>query len=297
MPPLRSTISISNVPSRRRPGAWPGALGCLLIAAWLAGCASFERLFAPGAEPWPRWEAHEPESRRTVDHSQWDRFLAAYLVPGSDGINRVAYARVSPDDRKALAIYVDRLAATPVDRLSRDEQFAYWVNLYNALTVKTVLDHYPVRRILDVTLSRAPFAVGPWSAKIIEVDGERLSLDDIEHRILRPIWRDPRIHYAVNCAALGCPNLQPRAFTAATRTAMLDAAARAFVNHRRGSRIDDGSLAVSRLYIWYREDFGGSDEGVIAHLRRYAEGPLLGALENAPGLVDGGYDWALNDAR
>lgn len=267
------------------------------VVLLLAACASIERVLAPAAERWPRWEAHDPASPLAIDHAAWDQFLAIYAAEDSSGVVRVAYARVSAEDRAALAAYIARLAASPVSRLSRDVQFAYWVNLYNALTVKVVLDHYPVRSILDATLSTALLAVGPWSTKIIVVEGERLSLDDIEHRILRPIWRDPRIHYAVNCASLGCPNLPLKAIDARNREAALEAAARAYVNHPRGARIDRSRVAVSSLFIWYQEDFGGDDAGVLAHLRRHALPPLADALARVDRIADGGYDWSLNDLR
>ena len=104
---------------------------------------------------------------------------------------------------------------------SRDEQLAYWINLYNALTVKVILDHYPVKSILDIDISPGWFSIGPWGKKLVAVEGVEISLDDIEHRILRPIWRDPRIHYALNCAAVGCPNLLREAFTGATAEVLL----------------------------------------------------------------------------
>ncbi len=174
-----------------------------LVSAWpLAGMA------APSAELWPRWQAHDDASTARIDHSAWDRFLRTYVRLGADGIARIPYGRVAAADREALGRDLSRLAATPISAYSRAEQFAFWVDLYNELTVKVVLDHYPVRSIRDIAISPGLFASGPWGRKLITIEGEGLSLDDIEHRILRPIWRDPRIHYAVNCAALGCPNLQ-----------------------------------------------------------------------------------------
>ena len=130
------------------------------------------------------------------------------------------------------------MAAVRVSGLGRDEQCAYWINLYNALTLEVVLDHYPVDSIRDIDISPGLFSQGPWGKKLITVEGEQVSLNDIEHRILRPIWRDPRIHYAINCASLGCPNLQPRPFTGRTLDHALDLAAMRFVDIRAacGSR-------------------------------------------------------------
>lgn len=168
----------------------------------------------PTSDLWPMWMASDPGSSVVVDHGSWDRFLSTYVItddPG--GMNLVDYGAVSPAGKSTLDRYVSALEATLVTRLNRPEQLAYWINLYNALTVGVILDHYPVNSIRDINLSRGLFSRGPWQAKVLEIEGEQVSLDDIEHRILRPIWQDPRVHYAVNCASLGCPNLQPIAFT------------------------------------------------------------------------------------
>lgn len=273
----------------------PVSAAARIIAAAIAVLGlSFAAGAAPNSEPWPRWEAHDPKSTTAVDHGAWDRFLQRNVTAGADGINRVGYGRTAPEDRAALDGYVEALAATPVSRLSRPEQLAYWINLYNALTVQLVHRHHPVASIRDIGISPGLFSIGPWGRKLTEVEGEKLSLDDIEHRILRPIWRDPRIHYAVNCAAVGCPNLQPAAFTAATTISLLDEAARAFVNHPRGVSFDGASLVVSSIYHWFKDDFGGTDEGVIAHLKTFAAPALRGRLETVSRIAGHDYDWRLN---
>ncbi len=220
----------------------------------------------------------------------------AYVSSHADGVNRVAYGRVSPTDRGALDDYIARLAAAPISAYRRDQQRAYWINLYNALTIKIVLDHYPVASIRDLDISPGLFAFGPWDKELIAVEGEALTLNDIEHRILRPIRRDPRIHYALNCASLGCPNLRREAFTASNAEALLARGAREYINGRHAVAIVDGRLVVSSIYAWYKEDFGDTDDGVIQHLRRYAEPGLAAAIERATGIADDRYDWALNDA-
>jgi hypothetical protein len=256
-----------------------------------------ERLFAPRAELWTFWVAHEPGSTSAIDHGDWDHFLGRYVTTGGDGINRVRYRAVTSKRAQALADYVAALQAVPVRRLNRREQLAYWINLYNAVTVKLVLEHYPVRSTRDIDISPGLFADGPWDKKLLAIEGEQLSLNDIEHRILRPIWQDPRIHYALNCASLGCPNLAAQAYSAATLEAELDGAAKAYVNHPRGARIEGGTLVVSSIYSWFRDDFGGSDTEVIAHLRRYAAPPLATTLESVSKIAGDEYDWALNDAE
>ncbi len=251
---------------------------------------------APPARPWKRWMPHDPQSTAAIDHTAWDAVLARYVSGHPDGINRVAYGSVTAADRAALDRYLDALSATPIARFNRDQQFAFWVNLYNALTVRVVLDHYPVDSIRDIDISSGLFADGPWGRDLIEVDGTALTLDDIEHRILRPLWRDPRIHYAVSCASLGCPNLARTAFLPGMLETMLNASAHDYINHPRGAAIRDGRLYVSSLYDWFSEDFGGDDAGVIAHLRDFAQGALAAGLADIRSVSGHAYDWRLNDA-
>ncbi len=259
----------------------------LLVAA-LSGFMFLESLLAPKADLWPYWQTFDAESTVVIDHGPWDRFLKTYIKNGPDGVNRIPYGRVNEADRKGLGRYLAGLKSAPVRRLNRNQQRAFWINLYNALTVQLILRSYPLDSIRDID--------DPWDRKRFEVDGKALSLNDIEHRILRPIWRDARIHYAVSCASIGCPDLQPAAFTAANTEALLDGAASTYVNHRRGARLEDGRLIASKIYAWFSDDFGGTEEGVIRHLRRYAEPPLAGALEGRTAIDDYEYDWRLNGA-
>jgi hypothetical protein len=281
------------------PGGWPNRRAILTGIAGLTASTlwpSWRGAAAPRAELWSRWERHDPDSALKVDHRRWDRFLKTYLRTDHAGINRIPYGSVSEDDQRGLADYTAELSGQDVDRLPRSEQFAVWVNLYNALTVGLVLAHYPVRSIRDIDISPGIFARGPWGKRLVRVADEELSLDDIEHRILRPIWRDARIHYAVNCASLGCPNLQRDAFTAESAETLLEAGARQYVNHPRGVAVRDGGVVASSIYNWYADDFGGDDAGVIAHFRHYAEPQLARQLAAAPRIGGYDYDWALNDA-
>ncbi len=179
--------------------------------------------------------------------------------------------------------------------MNRSEQFAYWINLYNALTVKVVMDHYPVKSIRKINISPGWFSWGPWGKKLAIVEGERVSLDDIEHRILRPIWRDPMVHYAVNCASLGCPNLASVPYTAENAERLLDEGARNYINNRRGVSVSERGLIVSSIYRWFIEDFGGTDQSVIEHLKKYAAPDLAARLEGRVRIDGGHYDWTLND--
>ncbi len=247
---------------------------------------------APSARLWERWSAHNPESSATIDHGAWTDWLARRVIANPDGINRVNYAGVSGEDRAQLRRYIDSLSALPISDYNRAQQLAYWINLYNALTVDIVLEHYPLDSIRDI--SSGFFSSGPWGLELVTIEAEALTLDDIEHRILRPIWQDPRIHYAVNCASLGCPNLQPQAFTANNSKTLLQTAAREFVNNPRGASINNGKLQVSSIYHWFEKDFGGDDAGVIAHLKQYAASELAAGLVTIERVSDHAYDWRLN---
>ena len=237
---------------------------------------------APSAELWERWT-------RTTGRTAHGRSLSLGRLSGAScaarrGRHRAPRLRIGRRCRQGCAARLSGGAGRP--RTSRDaqpaEQQAYWINLYNALTVQVILDHYPVDSIRDIDISPGFFADGPWGKKLLVVDGEEVSLDDIEHRILRPIWQDLRIHYAVNCASIGCPNLQPEAFTAENADRLMDEGARAYIGHPRGASVDRGKLTVSSIYKWFKADFGGSDVGVIDHLQQFAEPELKAALAGGP---------------
>jgi hypothetical protein len=277
-------------------------LVCGGLALVASSVASRPGVSAPGAQLWQKWAANDPNSRVVIDHQAWGGFLHRYLAEEPDGISRLRYGEVSAVDRQVLGRYVEDMSKVLVHTLKPAEQFAYWINLYNALTVKAVLDHYPVRSIREISLggSFLPNFItgggGPWQAKLIQIEGEEVALDDIEHRILRPLLKDNRIHYAVNCASIGCPALMSAPVTAANLQSMLDRAARLYVNHPRGVRVEGGGLAVSSIYRWYQEDFGGNWQGVLSHLRRYANPVTAQMLAPFETIKTDSYDWQLNDA-
>ena len=232
-----------------------------------------------------------------------DALLARHVVPHPDGVTRLRYAawKASASDMGALDGWITAAAARRPSTMTRMEAFAFWANLYNALTLKVVLDRYPVRSIREIRSTGVPFDPrqfnGPWRTRLVTIEGQRMSLDDIEHETMRPTFRDPRVHYAVNCASIGCPNIWPRAWRAATLEAELDTAAAAFVNHPRGATVlPDGRLRVNSIYHWFKEDFSGNDAGVLAHLRRYAAPALAARLAAVTAVADHVYDWTLNDA-
>ena len=253
---------------------------------------------APKAELWPLWQKHDPASARQIDHGRWDKFLKQFVVaPHPSGINRVRYQAVRAEDLGHLKSYLQAMQTVAISDYNRAEQKAYWINVYNALTVDVILARFPVASIRDINISPGFLTRGPWGAKLFSVEGEKLSLDDIEHRILRPIWKDSRVHYAVNCASLGCPNLQPLAFTGENTEGLLEKAAREFVNHSRGVAIQNGRLRVSSIYVWFQEDFGRDAEDLMEHWQKYAEPKLAGALEKYSGGLSHDYDWRLNGAE
>lgn len=243
-------------------------------------------------QSWPRWQRSGPGLE--ITHASWERFLGRYRRIGRDGVARVAYGQVAAADKAALKAYLRGLQAVDVDRMTKVQQLAYWINLYNATTVNLVLDAYPVGSIKRV--QGGLLGQGPWKHKVLSIKNESVSLDDIEHRILRPIWRDPRIHYAINCAALGCPNLGAHAFTPGRADAMLDEAARAFVNHPRAFRRENGALVASSIYDWFAVDFGGPT-GVINHGRRFASPTTLALFRGKERPDRYAYDWSLNSAK
>lgn len=267
------------------------AAACLLVAFAPATISA-----APSSDLWQRWLPHDPASPITVDHYEWDRMLEVYLKPAPDGVNRFDYAAVTPHDRATFLGYLDSLALVPISECRREEQLAFWVNLYNALTVNTVLDHYPVESIREIDISPGLFSKGPWRRKLFTVEGEAVSLDDIEHRILRPVWQDPRMHYVLNCAALGCPELNSEAFTADNAERLMDESARAYINNPHGVSVSARGLTLSSIYRWYKDDFGKTEDDILAHLALYADDALAKALAGRPKILGYHYDWQLNDA-
>ena len=243
------------------------------------------------------WADHDAASNERIDHRDWQALLDIYLsTDDPSGVNLVDYRALQANvaDQQRLAVYLDYLQGLDPRRYAKAEQMAYWINLYNALTVQVVLGEYPVDSIKQIHEGLIPL-LGPWDDVHATVAGQELTLNNIEHDILRPIWRDNRIHYAVNCASIGCPNLSPEVYTAANLERMLDQGAREYVNHPRGVEfLDEAFAVVSSIYYWYHEDFGGSDAGVLAHLLKYADDALAEQLRGFDGSLDHEYDWSLN---
>lgn len=227
-------------------------------------------------------------------HAAWDDILQVYVAESPDGINRFDYGGLkdNSEDSAKLAAYIAQFAEADIEALDDNEQFAAYANAYNALTIQHIIGRYPVKSI------RSGYIMGPWKKVTMVIDGEEVSLDAIEHEILRVEFDDPRVHYAVNCASYGCPNLQAKAWVAETLDEDLDAAARDFINHPRGVTVRSrGGLQVSTIYKWFKEDFGGTDDGVIAHLLEHAEPELAADIAANRKIRKHAYDWDLNDSE
>lgn len=244
---------------------------------------------APQAKLMQFWNHSNGANKAKINHSAWQQILNGYLKNRHrSGINRFNYRALKANkrNRNKLNAYIRSLEAINPRRYSKKVQKAYWINFYNALTVKVVLDNYPISSIKKIGW----FGRGPWNTKYVTVLGKKLSLNNIEHNILRPIWRDNRIHYAVNCASLGCPNLAARAYTSANTERLLNNAAKNYINHRRGVRFRGNKLVISSIYKWYQVDFGN----VKQHLIKYANPQLAKRLISYRGSFSYDYNWTLN---
>ncbi|MEM7224246.1 MAG: DUF547 domain-containing protein [Pseudomonadota bacterium] len=250
---------------------------------------------APGARSWDHFTSHNPASGREIDHSAWSLWLRRHVAPGSDGLMLVAYTKIKRSDRYLLDSYIHDLEGTKISRYKRIEQLAFWINLYNALSIQQVAGLMPIESLREMSNGIGVPAKGPWREKLVTIEGQGVSLFDIEHRILRPIWRDPRVLYALNRAAVGAPGLMAKAYTAHNLNRLLNQVAAAYVNSRHGLLVSEGRLTVSSLYTWYKPDFGGDDQAVIAHLKNFAEPELHDQLASVSEISDEHYDWRLND--
>lgn len=220
----------------------------------------------------------EAQTGDSPDHSIWDGLLRKHVL--ASGL--ADYAGFAAD-RGQLDAYLAHLSGqAPAATWNRERRLAYFINLYNALTVRLILDHYPLGSIRDLP--------DPWGRERITLGGQGYSLDAIEHRVLRKMG-EPRIHFALNCASLSCPVLQPHAFTEKGLDAQLDAAARAFINDPARNQITPHTARLSRIFQWYRSDFESPGKGLVDFLNAFLDTPL--APDCRIRFKD--YDWGLNE--
>lgn len=239
------------------------------------------KITEPGvAEPVPAKVQRTPGETRieTPELPSWDALLSKYV----SATGKVNYKGLLTE-RAVLDAYLQSLSANPPQsNWSRAEKMAFWINAYNAFTIDLILDHYPLNSITQLDGGK------PWSVKRIALGGAKYSLDQIENEILRPQFRDARLHFALNCAARSCPPLWNRAFTPDKLETALEDRARRFINDPKYNTLGTDKASVSKIFEWYAADFGD----LPAFLNRYAAGVQL-----APGaaIEYREYDWNLNE--
>ena len=237
-----------------------------------------------------------PES---VDHSAFDRVLKRHV----DAQGEVDYAALSQDADSVLTPYLQMLAATDPSNLDREERLAFWINAYNAYTLKLVADHYPVESIRDIKPGAGPSIPkvnSPFQLEVGAVADTVRSLDDIEHGIIRERFDEPRIHFVLVCAAVSCPRLRQEAYTGAALERQLEDQTMTFLRTDGKNDIPAGAgeIGLSRIFKWYGEDFGDSTDDLQRYLASYFDGRVHEKLANAAYDVEYlDYDWSLNDQR
>jgi hypothetical protein len=213
--------------------------------------------------------------KKQTDHSIFDSLLKKYVANNGD----VDYAGLKKDEKK-LDQYLNTLQKGLSDQTSEKEKLAFWINAYNAFTLKLILNHYPVSSILNLYEGK------PWEYRWINIRGKTLSLDDIEHGIIRKEFKEPRIHFAVNCASRSCPPLQREAFTAKNLNILLEKATTAFVNGNQ-NRIAPDNPELSSIFKWYDSDFGD----LTAFINKYSKVKVKRSAK----ITFLTYDWSLNE--
>jgi len=224
-------------------------------------------------------------SGSTLDYSPYATLLEKYVKQG-----QVDYRSFKTDEAK-LDQYLKVLEKTDSDKLAPNDQFAFYINAYNAWTIKLILSGYPgLKSIKDL----GSILKSPWKKKICRIDGDVITLDDIEHSILRPRFKDPRVHFAINCAALSCPPLISEPYRGSTLDRQLDNSAKNFINNPQRNYLKGNTLYVSKIFKWFAEDFNND---IIGFFLKYAEKELKKELEAKGDQIKIKYlhyDWSLN---
>ena len=220
-----------------------------------------------------------------VDHSIYGELLKKFVRNGE-----VNYAGFKSNEAQ-LDQYLQQLGRVDPEALSRSEQFAFYANVYNAWTIKLILSGYPgVKSIKDL----GSLFQSPWKKKFVQINGRELTLDELEHSILRPRFGDPRVHFAINCAAKSCPPLGSEPFRGDMLDRQLNEATISFLNNPKNYRLEGYQLYVSRIFKWFAEDF---KEGILSFYLQYATGNLKKELETRQDKISVTYlkyDWSLN---
>lgn len=220
-----------------------------------------------------------------VDHRLYAGLLSRYVA---DGV--VDYRGLKAAE-KTLDRYLDMLSAVDPAELSASDRFAFYANAYNAWTIKLILNHYPG---IESIKEAGSLLRSPWKKRFVKLDGRMMTLDEIEHDTLRAEFKDPRIHFAVNCASKGCPPLYHEPFEGSKLEKQLDDATRRFINDPGRYRLDDRILYVSKIFDWYGADF---DHDPVGYFIQFADDDLKARLvrQRSRLKVDYlDYDWSLN---
>ena len=259
----------------------------------LWGCSNIDEIkgvFTP-----PFWNDYDPSSNLFVDHTSWGYLLNKHVQLKTDGTTVIAYANFSQPDRQALENYIQSLASFPIEKLNRKEQYAFWLNLYNALVVRLVLENYLILSIADIKSNDNLLKKGPFNQKLISIKGWPLSLSFIRKKILSSLFLDPRFHYGLCDAAVGSPRLQRHPYTGDKVDRMLDEAALEYINHSRTLRFKEGNvLVLSALYEMYPQQFGHTTAEILQHIRHYAMDHVKKKLSSVA-QVTFDFNWSLND--
>jgi len=228
------------------------------------------------------------------EHTTWSGLLQRYVRDGV--VDYASWKRGGQRDLDAYLVSLQSVCRKHYDTWSRAQKLAFWFNAYNAYTVRLVLDHYPLKSIREIGL--LPYAA--FRKKFIPMEklrGDTIALEDIEHKILRKDFREPRIHFAIVCASKSCPALRSEAYRAAILESQLDDAARGFVRDATKNRFDAaaGTLWLSSIFDWFDEDFERAAGSVAAFVARYADKPTASAIRAGGVRVQFlDYDWSLN---
>ena len=224
-------------------------------------------------------EALQAFATSKPSHVVWNALLQRHV----DEKGKVNYSGFKGEAAQ-LNGYLDYLAQHPPSSMwTKEDSLAYYINLYNAATVKLIVDHYPVQSIKDIP--------NRWGKKWIQVGASTLSLDGIEHDVLRKM-HEPRIHFAINCASYSCPNLCSEAFVPKRMEQQLNQVAKDFVNDPTKNRFEQGEAQLSKIFKWYKGDFT-KDSTLLEYINQFLKNPI-----NVDADIDYlDYDWSLNDAK
>lgn len=236
------------------------------------------------------WQQSNANNTENINHSLWQQFLNNNVLIDKSDKRTVNYAQVNQRDKQLLIDYLAQMQSIDPRKYHKNEQFAYWVNLYNALTIHIVLKHYPIESIKDI----GDGYTGPWNFPVATIAEQPVTLNNIEHGILRSLWQEPRVHYVINCASIGCPDLPLQALTADNTEEQLNIGAKRFIAQSKGIEIRNNELVLSSIYNWFIADFGGDIDEVLNHISLFAEPALAEKIKSRSQNVKFDYNWKLN---